>query len=183
MSAEQFEELAIGLEESGSPVVWVIRPDLMAGASGRASFPDGFLDRTKDRVFIVEWAPQLQVLAHPSVGGFLTHCGWNSTLESISAGVPTLGWPYFADQMLNNRCLVDKWGLGLEFERGDDVIVRRDEVARKASALMRRNGGEDAPARHRASAIGWQEAAQVAVQTLNGSSNVGFAHLVKTIIG
>ena len=181
MSGEQVEELALGLEGSGSRVLWVIRADLMSGAS----FPDGFLERTQDRIFIVEWAPQLQVLAHPSVGGFLSHCGWNSTLESISAGVPTLGWPYFADQMLNNRCLVDKWGLGLEFERGDGFIIRRDEVARKVRALMRRNVDEDAPARHKvsAAAIRWQKAAQVAVQTLDGSSNVGFAHFVKSIIG
>ena len=184
MSGEQFEELALGLEESGSPVLWVIRPDLMLSG---ASFPDGFLERTQDRIFIVEWAPQLQVLAHPSVGGFLSHCGWNSTLESISAGVPTLGWPYFSDQMLNNRCLVDKWGLGLEFERDHDdennIIVRRDEVARKVRALMRRNADGDTPAPHRERATRWQDVAQEAVQTPNGSSSLAFAQVVKSMLG
>ena len=184
MSGEQVEELALGLEGSGSRVLWVIRADLMSGAS----FPDGFFERTQDRIFIVEWAPQLQVLAHASVGGFLSHCGWNSTLESISAGVPTLGWPYFSDQMLNNRCLVDKWGLGLEFERRrddkNDSLVTRDEVTRKVRALMRRSGGQDdAPAKHEASAIRWRDTAREAVQNPNGSSNVAFARLVKSIRG
>ena len=187
MSGEQFEELAMGLEGSGSPVLWVIRPDLMAGSGGQANFPDGFLERTKDRVFIVQWAPQLQVLTHPSVGGFLTHCGWNSTLESISAGVPTLGWPYFADQMLNNRCLVDKWGLGLEFERDRDeknnIIVRGDEVARKVGALMRRHAYGDPLTPHKKQAARWWDAAREAVQTPNGSSSLAFSRVVKSMLG
>ena len=89
--------------------------------------------------------------------------------------------------MLNNRCLVDKWGLGLEFERDHDdennIIVRRDEVARKVRALMRRNADGDTPAPHRERATRWQDVAQEAVQTPNGSSSLAFAQVVKSMLG
>ena len=73
--------------------------------------------RTRTRGLIVSWAPQLEVLAHPAVAAFLTHCGWNSVLESLSmgGGVPMLCWPDMADQMVNRRLLVDVWRVGLEF--------------------------------------------------------------------
>jgi hypothetical protein len=178
MSAVQFEELALGLEESRSPILWVIRPDLMASAGGQAAFPDGFLQRTKEQIFVVEWAPQLQVLAHAAVGGFLSHCGWNSTLESLSAGVPILGWPYFADQMLNNRLLVDSWGLGLEFERADavDAIVTRDQVTAKVQMLLSGSEVVEAAARLR-------DAARAASQPPHGSSSKAFARLADSLLG
>ncbi|KAH7436358.1 hypothetical protein KP509_05G016200 [Ceratopteris richardii] len=106
---QQAEEFAFGLESSKVPFVWVIREGLIQGGNLHA----GFRDRVRGRACFVRWAPQLKVLAHPSVGGFLTHCGWNSTIESISAGVPMLGWSLFGDQLLNSRCIMDGWGVGL----------------------------------------------------------------------
>ncbi|KAH7285948.1 hypothetical protein KP509_33G052500 [Ceratopteris richardii] len=100
ISVQQAEEFAFGLESSNVPFVWVIREGLIQGGD----LPAGFRDRVRGRPCLVRWAPQLKVLGHPSVGGFLTHSGWNSTLESISAGVPMLGWSLFGDQMLVCQC-------------------------------------------------------------------------------
>ena len=168
LSAEQFQELALGLEASGVALLWVIRPDLLHGE--KALFPGGYLERMKERTCFVEWAPQLQVLKHGAVGGFLTHCGWNSTLESICAGVPMLGWPYFADQMLNNRCCVDAWGVGLAFESEPllEQLVRRGEVERKVRELM---GVVQFGDTMRERASYWREAARKAVALNGGGSS------------
>lgn len=174
MSAQQFEELALGLEASQSALLWVIRPNLIYGDT--ALFPKGYLERVQGRASFVEWAPQLQVLTHPAVGGFLTHCGWNSTLESISAGVPMLGWPYFADQMLNNRCSVDGWNVGLDFEADQNGLVHRDEVERKSRALM----WGDTSSQLKQTALHWRKAAQKSIE-VGGSSNLHWKHLVKDI--
>eukprot|EP00249_Psilotum_nudum_P020871 c27881_g2_i1 orf=185-1675(-) len=139
LSAAEIEELALGLEASDQPFLWVIRRDLMLGAS--AILPQGFTDRVKPRAHFTSWAPQLHVLTHPSVGGFLTHCGWNSTLESMSAGVPMIGWPYFADQMTNCTSVVDWWKIGLSLGVDNNRKVDRREVERKVRALMEEEEG------------------------------------------
>lgn len=121
LSAEQMTELAYGLELSGKRFLWVARPPSEAKASGSffetgcgdaedpASFlPDGFLDRTRGLgVVTVSWAPQVAVVSHPSVAGFVTHCGWNSVLESIVHGVAMIAWPLYAEQKMNATMLVD----------------------------------------------------------------------------
>lgn len=90
MSISQLEELALGLEASRQPFLWVVRPDIATDGKA-ATLPEGFRERIKGRGMVIKWAPQLKVLSHPSVGGFLSHCGWNSTLESISMGVGRYG--------------------------------------------------------------------------------------------
>ena len=176
---EQFEELALGLEASGVALLWVIRPDLMYGE--KALFPRGYLERMKERTCFVEWAPQLQVLTHGAVGGFLTHCGWNSTLESICAGVPMLGWPYFADQMLINRCCVDAWGVGLTFESDPLLgqLVRRVEVEAKVRELMGPNSKSGAAFRQKA--WDWRDAARKAALLKGGSSERSWRELMESI--
>uniref|UniRef100_A0A0C9RST7 Glycosyltransferase n=1 Tax=Wollemia nobilis TaxID=56998 RepID=A0A0C9RST7_9CONI len=141
-SQQQLEELALGLERSEQPFLWVLRSDLAQGESG--VLPEGFKERTKARAFFVSWAPQLRVLSHPSVGGFLTHSGWNSTLESISTGVPMIGWPYYGDQFLNCRFAKDIWKVGLDFDDVDvdDLrLVRREEVETAVRRLMQSSEG------------------------------------------
>ena len=101
MSIEELLEIAWGLEASKQPFLWVIRPDLIDGHS--AVLPVEFLEKVNDRSFFVRWAPQRKVLSHSSVGAFLTHCGWNSTLESTSAGVPMISRPFFSEQTTNRR--------------------------------------------------------------------------------
>lgn len=97
--AAQFQELALGLELTNRPFLWVVRQDTTQEID--EAYPLGFKERVMNRGKMVEWAPQQQVLSHPSIAIFLSHCGWNSTIEGISNGVPFLCWPYFADQFIN----------------------------------------------------------------------------------
>ncbi|CAA0153724.1 unnamed protein product [Arabidopsis thaliana] len=153
LTCEQFNELAIGLAESGKRFIWVIRsPSEIVSSSyfnphsetDPFSFlPIGFLDRTKEKGLVVpSWAPQVQILAHPSTCGFLTHCGWNSTLESIVNGVPLIAWPLFAEQKMNTLLLVEDVGAALRIHAGEDGIVRREEVVRVVKALMEGEEGK-----------------------------------------
>ncbi|XP_057870200.1 UDP-glycosyltransferase 85A8 [Cryptomeria japonica] len=136
-SKQQLEEIALGLENSQKPFLWVLRMDIAQGEPG--DLPQGFLERIRDRGLVVRWAPQLKVLSHPSVGAFLTHSGWNSVMESISFGIPMLGWPYFLDQFLNCRFVKDVWKIGMDFE-GVDVdeskFVTREEVENGVRRIM-----------------------------------------------
>eukprot|EP01018_Ginkgo_biloba_P035968 Gb_19137 [translate_table: standard] len=145
-SQQQLHEIALGLEGSEQPFLWVNRSDIADGES--MILPEGFEDRTKDRALLVEWAPQLRVLSHPSVGGFLTHSGWNSTLESISRGVPMIGWPYFADQSLNCRFAKDVWNVGLDMntvvdDDGGQILVKKEEVEKVVRTLMKETHGHE----------------------------------------
>ncbi|EFJ33492.1 hypothetical protein SELMODRAFT_167957 [Selaginella moellendorffii] len=127
LKANQIEKLALGLESSGQPFLWVMRPNLVS-ESEAPNFCEDFVVRTKSQGLVISWAPQLQVLKHPSVGGFLTHCGWNSTLEAVCSGVPLLCWPCFAEQHLNCKIIVDDWKVGLSFFRGSCHGVASKEV-------------------------------------------------------
>ncbi|XP_047336348.1 7-deoxyloganetic acid glucosyl transferase-like [Impatiens glandulifera] len=112
LTIEQMTEFRQGLVNSGHRFLWVIRDDAITGGGG-----GGWLREEKSsRGYIVGWAPQEEVLSHPSVGGFLTHSGWNSTLESIYEGKPMLCWPYFVDQQLNSRFVGEVWKLGLDMK-------------------------------------------------------------------
>eukprot|EP00253_Pinus_taeda_P007856 PITA_07856 len=142
-SQEQLEQLALGLEASGQPFLWVLRPDIAEGKP--AVLPNGFEERTRDRALLVGWAPQVKVLAHTSVGLFLTHGGWNSTLEAMGMGVPVVGLPYFADQWLNCRFAKEVWEIGLEFEGvdvDDQKVVPKEEVEGLVKRMMKTSEGK-----------------------------------------
>ncbi|CAI9291519.1 unnamed protein product [Lactuca saligna] len=99
MSHQYLLEFCWGLAKSNCPFLWIIRPDLVDGKS--VVLPPEFLEEISSRGMLASWCPQEQVLYHPSIGGFLTHSGWNSTIESISSGVPMICWPFFAYQLTN----------------------------------------------------------------------------------
>ncbi|XP_057844463.2 scopoletin glucosyltransferase-like [Cryptomeria japonica] len=123
LSKEQSKALASGLEASGQPFVWAIKvsPKMNPSASdtpidlARRYLPERFLERTKNRGLVIwGWVPQLVILSHPSVGAFMSHCGWNSMLESVTLGVPLITWPMYADQHFNSKLAVEL-GIGVQF--------------------------------------------------------------------
>jgi hypothetical protein len=93
------------------------------GNDGDGQTPAELVEGTKERGYMVGWAPQEEVLAHPAIGGFLTHSGWNSTIESIVAGIPMICWPYFADQQVNSRFVSQVWKLGMDMKDVSDRVV------------------------------------------------------------
>ncbi|KAK9275766.1 hypothetical protein L1049_023035 [Liquidambar formosana] len=143
MSDRQMDEIALGLEMAGEPFVWVIRSSTWAP-------PDTWEERVKDRGLIVKnWVEQRSILAHPAIGGFLSHCGWNSVLESLSNGVPILAWPVANDQPVNAKFVVDGLGAGIwvpqRSEDGEKIVtVDHDLICDGVKELMRGDKGRKA---------------------------------------
>ncbi|CAI9304199.1 unnamed protein product [Lactuca saligna] len=109
----QFTEIALALEESKQPFIWVVRKKV--GDEEIGGMPEGFQERIKREnkgLIMTEWAPQVEILQHPAVGGFLSHCGWNSVLEAIVSGVPMMTWPLYAEHFYNEK-LVELLGIGV----------------------------------------------------------------------
>ncbi|MCD7465240.1 hypothetical protein HAX54_000903 [Datura stramonium] len=131
-------ETAWGLANSDQPFLWVIRPGSVSGFKCAEALPDGFEEMIGDRGRIVKWAPQKQVLAHPAVAGFYTHCGWNSTLESIMEEVPLICRPLLADQPVNARYLSQIYKIGFELD-----VIERTVIERAVRKLMLSEGGKD----------------------------------------
>ncbi|KAG6522858.1 UDP-glycosyltransferase 83A1-like [Zingiber officinale] len=98
--------------------------------------PDDFKDRVGNRGMMVAWAPQQKVLAHPFVGCFVSHCGWNSTMEGVRNGKLFLCWPYFANQFLNQSYICDHWKVGLSLTPDESGIVKREQLKSKVEALL-----------------------------------------------
>ncbi|CAK9856982.1 unnamed protein product, partial [Sphagnum jensenii] len=151
LSASQILDLAAGIEASNQPFLWILRPPdapmVTHGCDGALPalefLPPGFEERTKDRGMIYSgWAPQVEILHHPAVGGFLSHSGWNSVLESICAGIPILSWPMVSEQKLICRFLVDTAKLAIEIQKNKDGLVTKQEVERKVRALMQGEEGQ-----------------------------------------
>ncbi|KAJ7530598.1 hypothetical protein O6H91_14G009600 [Diphasiastrum complanatum] len=147
LGMEEITELALGLEASSYAFLWVLRQPRSASSKNNNSLlsdllPEGFQSRLKDRCFISSgWAPQLFILSHPSVGAFLTHCGWNSILESISFGVPLIACPKFAEQHLNCRLIVDQLKIGIELSKDHRGFPSREELETTTRLLMEGEGG------------------------------------------
>uniref|UniRef100_A0A0D9VL87 Glycosyltransferase n=1 Tax=Leersia perrieri TaxID=77586 RepID=A0A0D9VL87_9ORYZ len=137
MTNEQLVEFAWGLANSGRQFLWIIRRDLVKGDT--AVLPPEFVAETAGRGLMASWCQQQEVLDHPAVGAFLTHSGWNSTLESLAAGVPVISWPFFADQQTNCRYQCNEWGVGIEI----DSNVRRDAVAGLIDEVMDGEKGKE----------------------------------------
>ncbi|KAJ0974983.1 hypothetical protein J5N97_016948 [Dioscorea zingiberensis] len=141
LSKDQLVEFAWGIANSGHEFLWVIRPDLVHGYGyqSASALPQEFMYEIKERGRLISWCEQEKVLKHPSIGVFLTHCGWNSTMESISNGVPMLCWPCCADQQMNCRYVCHEWGIGMEIESD----VKREEVERLIREVMEGEKGKD----------------------------------------
>ncbi|XP_020163501.1 probable UDP-glucosyl transferase 73B6 [Aegilops tauschii subsp. strangulata] len=150
-SPEQTRELAHGLGLSGKNFLWVITNGSAAAASTDLCMPDGLSMAHRDRGYIVRgWAPQVLILNHPAVGGFMTHCGWNSTLEAVSAGVPMVTWPRYADQFHNEKLVVEVLGVGVSVGAEDYAscvethqVVAGEMIAESIKKAMKKDGDGD----------------------------------------
>lgn len=136
--AARFQELADGLALTRRPFLWVVRPSFANGVG--EGWLDQFRRRVGDKGLVVSWAPQQRVLSHPSVACFISHCGWNSTMEGVRHGIPFLCWPYFADQFLNQNYICDMWGTGLRIDADERGIFTKEEIRDKVDQLLGDDG-------------------------------------------
>ncbi|KMT16162.1 hypothetical protein BVRB_3g053230 [Beta vulgaris subsp. vulgaris] len=184
---DQLKEIAQGLEKSMQRFLWVVRdPPPLNEPSKRFTKPPepdlekilhgGFLDRTKERGMVVKsWAPQKAILSHSSVGAFVTHCGWNSTLEAVSAGVPLVAWPLFAEQRFNKVVLVEEVKVAVAMEEREEggKFVTAEEVEMRVREIMESDVGE----RMRKKMLVIKDQAKVAISE-GGSSSLALAKFV-----
>ncbi|KAJ4704933.1 Glycosyltransferase [Melia azedarach] len=140
-SKNDIMEIATGLLLSEVSFIWVLRPDIVS--SDEHNFlPVGFKENIKDRGLIVTWCSQIDVISHPAIGGFLTHCGWNSILESIWCSLPLLCFPLLTDQLTNRKLAVDDWRIGINL--CDKKSITKEEVSDKVNGLMSGKPGDEA---------------------------------------
>ncbi|QCD97966.1 UDP-glycosyltransferase 73C2-like [Vigna unguiculata] len=186
----QLVELALALEDTKRPFVWVIREGSHFQELEEWISEEGFEERTKGRGLIIRgWAPQVMILSHYSIGGFLTHCGWNSTLEGISGGVPLVTWPLFGDQFLNEKLVRDVLKIGVSVgaeapvmwgeEEKMGVMVKKDDIKRAIFMVMDEDGEEAKERRERVKKL--CEMGKRAMEN-GGSSHVAITSLIKEIM-
>ncbi|CAI0440078.1 unnamed protein product [Linum tenue] len=189
---DQVREIAYGLEQSGHRFLWVLRrpPSDHEPKSNISTdyddlidiLPEGFSDRTVEAGRVVGWAPQKAILAHKAIGGFVSHCGWNSILESLWFAVPIAAWPMYAEQQLNAFQLVVELELATEMKlsyrmKGEnDMIVSASEIERGIRRLME-EGMEKR--------VKWEEMSEMARKTLmvSGSSFSSTGRFVRDFLG
>ncbi|XP_054785073.1 UDP-glycosyltransferase 73D1-like [Prosopis cineraria] len=186
----QLIQLGLALESSQRPFIWVVKT---AGEDyseiEKWLIDEGFEERIKGRGLLIKgWAPQVLILSHPAIGGFLTHCGWNSTLEGVCSGIPLMTWPLFAEQFLNEKLIVEVLKIGVRVGAevpvrwGDEgkvgVLVKKDRI--KEAIEMCMEGGEEGEIRrNRATELG--KMARMAIQE-QGSSHSNTSHLIQDIM-
>ncbi|XP_073132497.1 zeatin O-glucosyltransferase-like [Henckelia pumila] len=150
LSDEEIKELAMGLEQSGQKFIWVLRDadkgDIFStGETRRAELPKGFEERVEGVGIVVrDWAPQPEILAHPATGGFMSHCGWNSCIESVTMGVPIAAWPMHSDQPRNGFLIAEIMKVGIVVREWDPSgeVVKASTIANVVKKLMASEDGE-----------------------------------------
>ncbi|KAH7850663.1 hypothetical protein Vadar_001176 [Vaccinium darrowii] len=142
LSKEEMEEMAHGLELSGVNFIWVLRFPVGEKVNVEEAMPKGFLERVRERGLIVQgWAPQVKILEHPNVGGFVSHCGWSSVMEGIKYCVPIIAVPMHLDQPVNARLLTEV-GVGVEVKRDGNGKIVREEVAKVVKEIAVGKSGD-----------------------------------------
>lgn len=185
----QLMELGLGLEASGQPFIWVIKTAEKYSEFEKWLSEEKFEERIKGKGLLIKgWAPQVLILSHPSIGGFLTHCGWNSTIEGVCSGLPMITWPLFAEQFFNEKLVVEVWKIGVRVgveipvRWGDEekvgVLVKREGV-KKAIEILMDEGEEGENRRKRARELGVM--ATRAVEQ-GGSSHSNMSALIQDIM-
>ncbi|CAN1829280.1 Linamarin synthase 2, partial [Linum perenne] len=170
LTEEHFREFAWGLADSGHAFLWIVRPDV---AKDMAKVLDEeFYKAVEGRAMITRWCAQDKVLTHPSVGAFLTHCGWNSMVEGICGGKPMICCAYFAEQPTNCRFAAKVWGIGVEI----DPDVKRENISGLVKEMI---DGEDGK-RMKDKALEWKKKAEVATD-VGGSSYKNFERVLNIL--
>ncbi|XP_015161062.1 beta-D-glucosyl crocetin beta-1,6-glucosyltransferase-like [Solanum tuberosum] len=143
LSKEDMEEVAFGLELSNVNFIWVVRFPKGEEQNLEDALPKGFLERIGERGRVLDkFAPQLRILNHTSTGGFISHCGWNSVMESIDFGVPIIAMPMHLDQPMNARLIVEL-GVAVEIVRDDDGKIHKGEMAKTIKNVITEKTGEN----------------------------------------
>lgn len=141
LSKADFDEVAHGLMLSNVNFIWVVRFPVGEMIRAEDKLPLGFLEKVGERGMIVEgWAPQAKILGHSSIGGFVSHCGWNSVIESMHFGVPIIAMPMHLDQPLNAR-LVKEFGTGIEVLRDENGRLEREKIASVIKQVVAKRNG------------------------------------------
>ncbi|XP_062090220.1 putative UDP-glucose glucosyltransferase [Humulus lupulus] len=179
LKQEQVDEIAHALLSSTISFLWVVKPPSKDSGLKVHDLPDRFVKETRGRGKVVKWSPQEKVLAHPSVMCFLTHCGWNSSMEALTSGVPVVTFPQWGDQVTNAKFLVDVFGVGVRLCRGEmeDRVISWEEVKKSLMEVM--NGTEKA-AELKRNALKWKMAAEAAANE-GGSSNRNISEFLDEI--
>ncbi|XP_042513739.1 phloretin 4'-O-glucosyltransferase-like [Macadamia integrifolia] len=173
LSEDQVREIANGLLGSRRPFLWVIRPP---NGKEEVEIVEN-MEELKKSGMMVPWCSQVEVLCHPSIGCFVTHCGWNSTLEGLVAGVPMVMFPQWSDQATNAKLIKDVWKTGLRLDLNEEGLVEGDEIKRCVEIVMERGeSGEEM----RRNAKRWKELAREAVMD-GGSSDKNLQALVDEV--
>ncbi|GLJ25433.1 hypothetical protein SUGI_0487040 [Cryptomeria japonica] len=166
LSKEQIHEIAFGLKASGHSFLWVIRPsDSEEENDTTENLPEGFLEETSGKGLVVSWCPQMMVLSHSSIALFMTHCGWNSMLESLSLGVPMLAFPQWSDQPTNAKYIEQHWKIGIKLNKRENGLVGRKEVCKLIKEVMETKQG----VKLRKNALWWKTLAMKSMK--NGGSS------------
>ncbi|XP_028775846.1 hydroquinone glucosyltransferase-like [Neltuma alba] len=157
VSQDQLNELAFGLELSSKKFLWVVRAPSKIASATYLGFenrnpldflPEGFLERIKGKGLVIpSWAPQIQILSHKAIGGFLSHYGWNSILESIQKGVPLIAFPLFGEQRMNAVLVTNGLKVALRPQVNENGMVKREEIAKLIESLMEGEEGKEIRAR------------------------------------
>jgi pathogen-inducible salicylic acid glucosyltransferase len=172
LNAEQMTEMACALRQTSYNFLWVVK------ATEDSNLPKNFMEETSGKGLKVTWCPQLEVLAHHAVGCFITHCGWNSTVEALSFGVPMVGMPQFLDQMTNAYFVEKVWAVGVQPKVNENGLATREEIDKCIKEVMHGERGQEI----KKNAMQWKEFAKEAVDE-SGSSDKYINEIIAKIAG
>ena len=170
LGVEQMVEITYGLKNSSCYFVWVVRE------SEWKKLPGNFLQEIAENGLVLNWCLQLEVLAHKAIGCFVTHCGWNSTLEALSLGVPMIVMPQWMDQTTNAKYIMDVWKVGVRIKVDEKGIATKEEI----ELCIREVIGGDKGKEMKMNLMKWMELAKVAVDR-DGSSDKNIEEFVAKI--
>ncbi|PKI71673.1 hypothetical protein CRG98_007996 [Punica granatum] len=136
LPAKQMESVATALKNAKRPFLWVVKPPAKPSPDNAGELPVGFTNEIKDQGQVVTWCPQIRVLAHPAIACFVTHCGWNSMLETICSGIPLIAYPQWTDQPTNAKLITDVFKVGVRLKKDESGTVTSAEIEKCIEEVM-----------------------------------------------